>query len=113
MTSSALPAGMVSAGRVPAWLLARWIVSPFGEVAWVKNYRANNRATLRRGRTRRHITLAEVRDDRKPEVLRAYRRAYRAVPFVRVAFEATAASPLAAFEAEAERHPVFLVSRTE
>ena len=145
MTAIELPAGMVSIGRIPAWLLARglpmgglwllntvgsssgitrtipvalvrltgveFIVSPFGEVAWVKNYRANGVAFFSRGRASHRVTFAEIHDERKPAVLRAYRRAYRPVPFVRAAFVATSSSPVHEFAAEAQRHPVFLVTR--
>lgn len=88
-----------------------WIVSPFGEVAWVKNYRANGIAHLSRGRARHRVSFVEVRDARKPDVLRTYRRAYRAIPFVRAAFVATSSSGARAFAAEADQHPVFVVSR--
>lgn len=89
-----------------------WLVSPFGDVAWVLNVRANGRAALGRGRRLRAVTLAEVRDDRVPELLRAYRRRFRAVPFVRAAFDATARDGVDEFAREAPRHPVFRVDRT-
>lgn len=85
----------------------RWLVSPFGPVAWVHNVRADPRASLRRGRRRRQVRLEEVTDARAPAVLRRYRRTFRAVPFVREAFDASPSDPVTAFAAEADRHPVF------
>lgn len=75
----------------------QWLVSPFGDTHWVRNVRADGRARLGRGRRLRPVRLTEVDDDRAPRVLRAYRRKFRIVPFVRDAFEAR------------EHHPVFLV----
>lgn len=88
----------------------RWLVSPFGEVGWVRNVRVNGRASLRRGRRVTPIEVIEVADDRVPAVLRRYRRSYRAVPFVRAAFTETPSSSLADFAREMHRHPVFLIA---
>src|SRR5262245_28954570 len=46
-----------------------WLVSPFGDTAWVHNARADGHAELGRGRRLRQVRLAEVDDDRKPEIL--------------------------------------------
>lgn len=89
-----------------------WLVSPFGEVAWVRNVRANGEAYLRRGARLARVDLVEVDDDGKPELLRTYRRRFAAVPFVRVAFDATGRDPLEAFALESNRHPVFRVNRS-
>lgn len=88
---------------------SEWLVSPFGEVAWVHNVRAQGRAELEAGRRRRAVALTEVTDDRRPAVLRGYRRAFRAVPFVRAAFARTPLHDDAALAEAAARHPVFLV----
>lgn len=89
---------------------AEWLVSPFGEVAWVHNVRAAGRAVLEAGRRERPVDLIEVTDDRRPAVLRGYRRAFRVVPFVRAAFAHTSLHDDAALAAQAHRHPVFLVT---
>lgn len=86
-----------------------WLVSPFGETAWVRNARADGRAELGRGRRFRTVQLTEVDDPRKSEVLVAYRRMFRVVPFVRSAFSATSAKDRAGIAAEADLHPVFHV----
>jgi deazaflavin-dependent oxidoreductase (nitroreductase family) len=89
----------------------RWLVSPFGEVGWVHNIRATATAWLRRGRRREAIRLVEVDDERRPLVARQMRRTSRLVPFVRAAYHATPRDGVAAFEAEAHRHPVFLIDQ--
>jgi deazaflavin-dependent oxidoreductase (nitroreductase family) len=87
-----------------------WLVSPFGETAWVRNARANPRAELGRGRHLRQVQLTELADDdRKPDILHRYRRRYRVIPFVRQAFRATPDQGAAAFGKEAPEHPVFIV----
>lgn len=88
-----------------------WLVSPFGDVAWVRNVRADGRVALGRGRSRQPVVLSEVTDDRVPGLLRAYRRRFSAVPFVRAAFDATARDGVDVFAREAARHPVFRVDR--
>jgi deazaflavin-dependent oxidoreductase (nitroreductase family) len=92
---------------------AEWLVSPFGDTAWVHNARADGNAEIGRGRRFRHITLVEVDDDRKPEILLRYRRRFGIVPFVRHAFHATPSQGQEAFAKEATSHPVFMASRTD
>jgi len=87
----------------------QWLVSPFGSVAWVRNVRANREAYLRRGGDIRRVHLVAVDDAEVSELLRAYRRRFAAVPFVRAAFAATGREPLDAFVREAHLHPVFRV----
>lgn len=87
----------------------QWLVSPFGTVAWVHNVHANGEAYLRRGGDVRRVHLEAVDDARMPELLRAYRRRFAAVPFVRAAFEATSRDPIEAFIKEAHHHPVFRI----
>lgn len=88
-----------------------WLVSPFGDVAWVRNVRANGEAYLRRGAGLDRVKLVEVEDAAKPDLLRTYRRRFAPVPFVRAAFDATGRDPVEAFSREAHRHPVFRISR--
>ena len=84
----------------------RWLVGPYGEVSWVRNLRAAGRATLSRGRHREEIEVSEVGPPESAPVLREYIRQVRVVrPF----FDASPASPLEAFVAEADRHPVFRI----
>lgn len=86
-----------------------WLVSPFGDTHWVHNIRADNRAELGRGRRFRRVRLIEVTDARKPAVLWRYRRTFGPVPFVRRAFDATPGQGPQAFQAEADRHPTFII----
>jgi deazaflavin-dependent oxidoreductase (nitroreductase family) len=65
-----------------------WLVSPFGETHWVHNVRADGRAELGRGRRFRRVRLTEVTDGREQAVLKAYRRKFNIVPFVRDTFTA-------------------------
>ena len=84
----------------------RWLVAPYGDVAWVKNARAAGRVTLARGRRVERVALAEVGPEESAPVLRRY---VTEVPITRPYFDAGPASDLAAFRAEAHRHPVFRV----
>ncbi|CAN5853970.1 hypothetical protein BH23ACT4_BH23ACT4_14840 [soil metagenome] len=49
-----------------------YIVSPYGEVAWVKNVRADRNVRLRHGRNDRNVTLAEVPVSRRGILLHQY-----------------------------------------
>jgi deazaflavin-dependent oxidoreductase (nitroreductase family) len=98
---------------VPVALLrhgdAQWLVSPFGDTAWVRNIRVDADAELGRGRRFLRVKLIEVDDDGKPEILHRYRRAFGVIPFVRHAFDAVPDDGPQAFHREAHRHPAFLI----
>jgi deazaflavin-dependent oxidoreductase (nitroreductase family) len=85
----------------------RWLVAPYGDVAWVRDVRAAGEADLRRGGTSERCQAREATAEEAVPVLRAYLRQVRVV---RPYFDVTLASPDAAFAAEAPRHPVFLVT---
>lgn len=87
----------------------RWLVSVFGETGWVANVRAAGTARLRRGRRIERIRVTEVTDQRRTVVSMHLRRSFGIIPFVRAAFAATPGDGVAAFEAEAHLHPVFLI----
>ncbi|HLZ71869.1 MAG TPA: nitroreductase/quinone reductase family protein [Dehalococcoidia bacterium] len=55
----------------------RYLVAPRGVTQWVRNVRAGGAAELRLGRRRESIHLAELSDDEKPPVLRAYLRRWK------------------------------------
>ncbi len=82
----------------------RWLVAPYGDVAWVRNARAAGQITLTRGRYSETLEIRELSPVEAAPVLQRY--ATR-VPITRPYFDAKPDSPLAAFEAEAPRHPVF------
>jgi hypothetical protein len=88
----------------------RWLVAPYGEVAWVRNAREAGQAELLRGRTAERILLREATAEEAVPVLRSYLRQLKLV--VGPYFDVTPSSPDAAFMAEAPRHPVFLLTGT-
>jgi deazaflavin-dependent oxidoreductase (nitroreductase family) len=86
----------------------RWLVSPYGDVQWVRNVRAHGEVVLaRRGRTET-LRAEEVDAAAAAPVLRVYRRRARVTgPF----FDVGPDAPEEAFVAEAPRHPVFRLVR--
>jgi deazaflavin-dependent oxidoreductase (nitroreductase family) len=87
----------------------RWITAPFGVVNWVRNLRAAGGGTLRVGRRLEAISATELPSKDAARVLKA--QLSRFPSFIRRYYNVTPASPLEEFEAEAPRHPVFLVER--
>ena len=88
----------------------RWLVAPYGPVSWVHNARAAGRARLGRRGTGRDYVLREVGAAEAGPVLKQYVQVATAT---RPYFRATADSPVQAFVAEADRHPVFELSAPE
>ena len=84
----------------------RWLVAPYGEVAWVRNARAAGQVTLSRGRHAETIAILELTPQEAAPVLKQY---VTEVPITRPFFDARPDSPLEAFVAEAHRHPVFRI----
>ena len=50
----------------------RYLVAPRGETQWVRNMRVSAEGRLRKGRRTEEFTAAEVPDDEKLPILRAY-----------------------------------------
>jgi deazaflavin-dependent oxidoreductase (nitroreductase family) len=82
----------------------RWLVAPYGDVAWVRNARAAGRITLSRGRHSESVPIRELDPAEAAPVLQRY---VTRVPITRPYFDAKPDSPLTAFIAESPRHPVF------
>ena len=82
----------------------RWLVAPYGDVAWVRNARAAGQVTLSRGRHSESLPIRELGPAEAAPVLQRY---VTRVPITRPYFDAKPDSPLAAFIAESPRHPVF------
>jgi deazaflavin-dependent oxidoreductase (nitroreductase family) len=82
----------------------RWLVSPYGEVSWVKNARAVGQVTLTRGGRSETVTIEEVGADESAPILKTY---IGLEAITREYFDAEPDSPVADFTAEADRHPVF------
>ena len=84
----------------------RWLVAPYGPVGWVHNARAAGQVELSRGRHSETVRLKELAAEAAAPILKAY---LERVPITRPYFDVTPDAPLAAFAAEAPRHPVFQV----
>jgi deazaflavin-dependent oxidoreductase (nitroreductase family) len=67
--------------RVPVNLLtldgARYLVAPRGHTQWVRNLRAAGEGHLLLGRRRERFTAAEIADEEKEPILRAYLERWR------------------------------------
>jgi len=82
----------------------RWLVAPYGEVAWVRNARAAGEVEVsRRGRTQR-LRIEQVPPHEAAPVLKEY---LKQVTVVRPFFDVKHGASLAEIAAEAPRHPVF------
>jgi deazaflavin-dependent oxidoreductase (nitroreductase family) len=87
----------------------RWLVSPYGLVAWVHNVRAQPEVTLRHGRRAETLHVEEVDPVTAGPVLQRYVRNVRVTaPF----FDAKGDEPVERFVEEAPRHPVFKLTAT-
>ncbi len=86
-----------------------WLVSPYGEVDWVRNLRATRVADLARGDDRATYDARELESTESVAVLRTY-LSMPSERFVRKDFTITARSGDQAIAAEAPRHPVFALT---
>jgi deazaflavin-dependent oxidoreductase (nitroreductase family) len=84
----------------------RWLVALFGDVNWVLNARAAGQVSLSRGRRTEDLRVAELGPDEAAPVLKMYLARF---PFYRSFFDTSPDAPVAAFAAEASRHPVFRI----
>lgn len=84
---------------------AQWVVSPFGEVDWVRNLRRAGEATLTRGRKSDAVLATEVSPAEAAVILR--QALARTPKSIRQHYGVTMASSDEAFAREALRHPVF------
>jgi deazaflavin-dependent oxidoreductase (nitroreductase family) len=83
----------------------RWLVAARGETAWARNARASGRVVLRRGSRAESLTVREIADADKPEIIKAFLDRFKSQ--VQRFFEVPAGSPADAFRAAASRTPVF------
>jgi deazaflavin-dependent oxidoreductase (nitroreductase family) len=83
----------------------RWLVAPYGEVAWVRNARAAGEIELTRARRTERFRIQEVPAQEAAPVLKRYLKA--GGPVVRPFFDVTLESSLEEFSGEAPDHPVF------
>ena len=87
---------------------SRYLVAPYGAVAWVHNIRAAGEAMLRRGGSTERITVIEVGADEAGPVLAAYYDALKRI--VGAYFDVPDEPTVDDFVAVAADHPVFRVS---
>lgn len=86
-----------------------YVVSPYGETAWVHNVRADHTARLSRGGKEERLSLVEVADEEAGAVLQQY---WAENKITRPYFDTQEGSNLDGFVAEAPRHPVFRIEGT-
>jgi deazaflavin-dependent oxidoreductase (nitroreductase family) len=86
----------------------KWLVAPYGPVAWVLNARAAGLVTLRRRRDLGMYSVRELSPKEAGPVLKKYLAIASAT---RPYFIATRTSPVEEFVAEAGKHPVFALTR--
>lgn len=83
----------------------RWVLSPYGEVDWVRNLRAAGTADLTRGRRTETVRAVELEPDEAAPLIRETLRT--APSFIRRQFSVSADSSLDELREAASRHPVF------
>lgn len=84
-----------------------YLVSPYGDSAWVLNARAHPAATLVHGGSSHEVTLVEVTGD-KPALVKAY---YEREAFARRFMDVPGAATVEDFAAVAPRFPVFRIDK--
>jgi deazaflavin-dependent oxidoreductase (nitroreductase family) len=99
--------------RTPVNLLAfegeRYLVAPRGNTQWARNLRASHSGRLLVGRRGEQFTAAELADEDKPPILRAYLKRWKWE--VGVFFEGTSAeSSEEDLRQIAPRHPIFRIA---
>jgi deazaflavin-dependent oxidoreductase (nitroreductase family) len=83
----------------------RFLVAARGETAWARNARAASKIVLRRGASAESLTVRELADADKPEVIKAFLDRFASQ--VQRFFEVPAGAPVDSFRATAARTPVF------
>jgi hypothetical protein len=87
----------------------QYLVAPRGETQWVRNIRVSGKGVLLLGRRRQSISVTELADTDKPDILRAYLKRWKAE--VGVFFDGVGAdSPPEELARIAPRHPVFRIT---
>ncbi len=84
----------------------RWLISPYGEVQWVKNARVAGQVTLTKKNRSETLRITEVPPADRSVILKKY---LAREPVTRPYFHVDADAPLEAFVAEGQYHPVFLL----
>ena len=100
-----IPVALVEQGNTS------FLVAAFGEVSWVRNLRAAGSAQFTRRRRTETSRVVELEAQEAAPILKQFLTSYHRVPFIPPYFHVTPQSPLADFEREATRHPVFRLLR--
>jgi hypothetical protein len=87
----------------------RYLVGPYGEVAWVRNARVAGSVTLTRAGRSEQLAIKELAPAEAGPVLRRY---LKVVPITRPYFDVGPDAPDEAFVTEAATHPVFRLTAT-
>lgn len=87
-----------------------WLVSPYGEVNWVKNARAAGEVTISRGKVSKTLKIQECSPQESAPILKEY---LSKESIVRPYFDVQPDDPLESFETEASQHPVFLLEKKQ
>ena len=85
---------------------AEYLVSPYGEVGWVHNLRADSTATLRHGSTERRVRVEEVAGSQAAHVVAVY---HSREPFARRYMDVPEHPTADDFAVAPHRFPVFRV----
>lgn len=88
----------------------RWLVAPYGEVAWVKNARAVGSVTLMRGRKAERVSIVEIGATEGAPILKKY---LALEPITQPYFDVHPDATIESFVAEAPRHPVFRLQNAD
>ena len=83
---------------------ARWLISPYGEVNWVKNARVAGEVTLSRGGKEETLKIEPATPEEAAPILKEY---ISKEGIVRPYFDVQPEAPIEDFVAEAPLHPVF------
>jgi hypothetical protein len=82
----------------------RWLVSPYGEVAWVLNARVARQITLTQNAKSQIFIITELSGAESAPILKKY---LTLAPIAQPYFDAKPDAPVESFLLEASRHPVF------
>jgi deazaflavin-dependent oxidoreductase (nitroreductase family) len=85
----------------------RYVQSPFGNVDWVRNLRAAQKATLSWGRRHEMVTVTELSPEQAAPVIKSMLA--HAPKMIRDYFDVSAESSLEAIAMDAPNHAVFAV----
>jgi deazaflavin-dependent oxidoreductase (nitroreductase family) len=82
----------------------RWLVSPYGDVAWVLNARVAGQITLTQNTKSQSFIIKELSGAESAPILKKY---LALAPITQNYFDAKPDAPVETFLLEASRHPVF------